>query len=310
MQKRHRLKFFFLATCLFFAANANADIWDEVEHGYADSDGVRIHYATVGEGPLVVMIHGFPDFWYSWRHQMQGLKEHFKVVAIDQRGYNLSDQPEAEANYNMRYLIGDVAAVITHLGTDKATIVGHDWGGIVSWQFAFALPQMVDKLVILNLPHPNGLARELANNAEQQENSSYARTFIEGSPADPDILFGGPMTAETLSFWVSDPDTRARYAEAFAQSSFDGMLAYYKQNYPRAGTNTPAPPPAPQLDVPLLVFHGLKDTALHSDGLNNTWDWNDGDTTIVTAPNANHFVQQDAAELVTSPLKWWLLARP
>ncbi len=105
------------------------------------------------------------------------------------------------------------------------------------------------------------------------------------------------MTAETLSFWVSDPDTRARYAEAFAQSSFDGMLAYYKQNYPRAGTNTPAPPPAPQLDVPLLVFHGLKDTALHSDGLNNTWDWNDGDTTIVTAPNANHFVQQDAAEL-------------
>ena len=310
MHKRHCLKFFFLATFLFSTAGASADIWDEVEHGYADSDGVKIHYATVGEGPLVIMIHGFPDFWYTWRHQMEGLKDDFKVVAIDQRGYNLSGQPKGEANYNMRYLVGDVAAVIRHFGADKATIVGHDWGGIVSWQFAFALPQMVDKLVILNLPHPNGLARELANNVEQQENSSYARTFIEGSPSDPDILFGGPMTAQTLSFWVSDPDARARYTEAFAQSSFDGMLAYYKQNYPRVGSNTPAPPPAPQLDVSLLVFHGLQDTALHSDGLNNTWDWNDGDTTIVTAPNANHFVQQDAAELVTSTLKWWLLARP
>ena len=310
MHKLHSVKSCLLFTLLIFAGSAWADIWDEVEHGYADSDGVKIHYATIGEGPLVIMIHGFPDFWYSWRHQMEGLKDDFKVVAIDQRGYNLSGQPEGEANYNMRYLVGDVAAVIRHFGADKATIVGHDWGGIVSWQFAFALPQMVDKLVILNLPHPNGLARELANNVEQQENSSYARTFIEGSPTDPDILFGGPMTAQTLSFWVSDPDARVRYTEAFAQSSFDGMLAYYKQNYPRAGSNTPAPPPAPQLDVPLLVFHGLQDTALHSDGLNNTWDWNDGDTTIVAAPNANHFVQQDAAELVTSTLKWWLLARP
>lgn len=310
MHKLYSLKSCLLATLLLVATGASADIWDEVEHGYADSDGVKIHYATVGEGPLVVMIHGFPDFWYSWRHQMEGLKDNFKVVAIDQRGYNLSGQPEGEANYNMRYLISDVAAVIKHLGAEKATIVGHDWGGIVSWQFAFALPQMVDKLVILNLPHPNGLARELANNVEQQENSSYARTFIEGSPSDPDILFGGPMSAESLSFWVSDADARARYTDAFAQSSFDAMLAYYKQNYPRANSNTPAPPLAPQLDVPLLVFHGLRDTALHSDGLNNTWDWNDGDTTIVTAPNAGHFVQQDAAELVTSTLKWWLLARP
>ena len=117
------------------------------------------------------------------------------------------------------------------------------------------------------------------------------------------------MTAESLSFWVADPVARGRYAEAFGQSSFDAMLAYYKQNYPRTDPNTPAPPPAPQLDVPLLVFHGLRDTALHSDGLNNTWDWNDADTTIVAAPTANHFVQQDAAELVTTTIKWWLQAR-
>ena len=294
---------------LLFSSSAFADLWDEVEHGYADNNGVKIHYATIGEGPLVIMIHGFPDFWYSWRHQMEGLKDDFRVVAIDQRGYNLSDKPEGDENYNMRYLVGDVAAVIQHLDEEKATIIGHDWGGIVSWQFAFNLPQMVENLVILNLPHPNGLGRELATNAEQQQNSGYARTFIEGSPSDPDILFGGPMTAETLSFWVADQDARLKYVEAFEQSSFAGMLAYYKQNYPRASADTPPPPPAPQLNIPLLVFHGLQDTALHSDGLNNTWDWNDKDTTIVSAPTANHFVQQDAADLVTTTMRWWLKAR-
>lgn len=301
---------FLILSAMALSSPANADLWDEVEHGYADNDGVKIHYATVGEGPLVIMVHGFPDFWYSWRHQMEGLKDNFKVVAIDQRGYNLSGQPEGEENYNMRYLVSDIAAVIEHHGEEKATIVGHDWGGIVSWQFAFAYPQMVDKLVILNLPHPNGMARELANNVEQQQNSGYARTFIQGSASDPDILFGNPMTAETLAFWVADPEARIKYVEAFSQSNFDGMIAYYKQNYPRADASAPPPPAAPQLNLPLLVFHGLRDTALHSDGLNNTWDWNDGDTTIVTAPNANHFVQQDAAELVTSTLNWWLLARP
>ncbi|MBL4821554.1 MAG: alpha/beta hydrolase [Gammaproteobacteria bacterium] len=289
-------------------ALSQADIWNDVERGYAQNGDVKIHYATIGEGPLVVMIHGFPDFWYSWRHQMEGLKDDFKVVAIDQRGYNRSDQPAGQENYNMRHLVNDVAAVIRHFGEEKAIIVGHDWGGIVSWQFAFAMPEMVDKLIILNLPHPNGLARELTTNAEQQTNSAYARAFIAGSPADPDIFFGGPMNAQSLSGWVSDPAAREHYIEAFERSSFDAMLAYYKQNYPQPNANNP-PPLAPQLNMPVLVFHGLLDTALHSDGLNNTWDWIDADTTIVTAPDASHFVQQDAAELVTSTIKWWLIAR-
>ena len=284
------------------------DVWDEVSHGYADNDGVKIHYATIGTGPLVIMIHGFPDFWYSWRHQMEGLSENFQVVAMDQRGYNLSDQPEGEESYNMEYLVSDVTALIQHFGSDKATIVGHDWGGIVSWQFAFARPEMVENLVILNLPHPNGLARELASNSDQQENSAYARRFIAGTASDPDILFGGPMNSQSLSFWVSDPKAREKYVEAFDNSSFDAMLAYYKQNYPRVSEGN-TPPPAPQLDVPLLVFHGLRDTALHSNGLNNTWDWNESDTTIVSAPDENNFVQQDAADLVTTTLKWWLLSR-
>ena len=117
------------------------------------------------------------------------------------------------------------------------------------------------------------------------------------------------MNPQTLSGWVSDPAAREHYVEAFGRSHFDGMLAYYKQNYPRIDSNSPLPAPVARLDMPVLVFHGLKDTALHSDGLNNTWDWIDADTTIVTAPNSSHFVQQDAAELVTTTLKWWLLAR-
>ena len=150
---------------------------ERVQHGYADSNGVKIHYATIGEGPLVVMIHGFPDFWYSWRHQMEGLAEDFQVVAVDQRGYNRSDQPEGVENYDMRLLVGDIVAVIQHLGRQRATIVGHDWGGAVAWQFALNVPQMTENLIILNLPHPNGMAREMANNAEQQANSEYARNF-------------------------------------------------------------------------------------------------------------------------------------
>jgi len=148
------------------------DVFDRVKHGYAVSEGgVKIHYATLGEGPLVVMIHGFPDFWYSWRVQMAALADQYQVVAIDQRGYNLSDKPKGVENYDMRLLVADVAAVIRHLGRDKATIVGHDWGGIVAWTFAMTLPQLTQNLVILNLPHPNGLTRELRTNKDQIANS-------------------------------------------------------------------------------------------------------------------------------------------
>ena len=306
-----------LAMCLatwFVATEAPADtspdLWDEVTHHYADNNGVKIHYVAAGSGPLVVMIHGFPDFWYSWRHQMEGLKGEYRVIAIDQRGYNCSGQPEGVANYAMPHLVGDVAAVIRHAGAEKATIVGHDWGGAVAWQFAFALPQMTERLVVMNLPHPSNLARELTINPEQIKNSDYARRFREGKPSDPDIMFGGPMTAETLSGWVSDKVARERYRAAFAQSDFDGMLNFYKANYPSPPEPGAPPPPAPPaLKMPVLVFHGLQDTALHSDGLNNTWDHVDADLTIVTTPEANHFVQDDAAELVTSTMYWWLKAR-
>jgi pimeloyl-ACP methyl ester carboxylesterase len=256
------------------------------------------------------MIHGFPDFWYSWRHQMEALSTDYQVVAIDQRGYNLSDKPKGVEHYDMRLLVADVAAVVRHLGRERATIVGHDWGGVVAWQVAMHLPQMVDNLVILNLPHPNGLARELRNNPEQIKNSEYARNFQLKDPSDPTVFFGRPMTAETMAGWVRDPAARKRYVEAFTQSDFDAMLNYYKRNYPRESGPAAAPPPElPKVTMPVLMFHGLNDQALHADGLSGTWNWVDKDLTLVTIPGASHFVQQDAADLVTKTMQWWLSMR-
>ena len=303
-----------LAACLLLCAPLSAqspDLFDRVTHGYATSEGgVKIHYATLGKGPLVVMVHGFPDFWYSWRHAMTALSDTYQVVAIDQRGYNLSDKPTGVESYALRLLVADVAAVIRDVGRERATIVGHDWGGMVAWQFAMSLPAMTERLVVLNLPHPSGLLRELRSNPEQIANSEYARTFQRGSPADAAVFFGRPMTAETLSGWVTDPSARKRYIEAFQRSDFEAMLNYYKANYPKgSGADAPPVPELPKVKAPVLMFHGLGDRALHRNGLAGTWDWVEQDLTLVTIPGAGHFVQQDAAELVTSTMKWWLTMR-
>ncbi len=281
-------------------AKAAEDIESRIENGYADSGGVKIHYAALGDkkNPLVVMIHGFPDFWYSWRDQMDALSKDYYCVAIDQRGYNLSDKPKGVENYDMRLLVGDVAAVVKHLGREKAIIIGHDWGGIVSWTTAMFMPQMVEKLIILNLPHPRGLNRELANNPAQQKNSQYARNFQQ-----PDAHT--KLTAEGLAFWVKDPEAKKKYIEAFKRSDFEAMLNYYKRNYPRE-PYTEDKSPIVKVKMPVLMIHGLDDTALLAGALNNTWDYLEQDLTLVTIPKASHFVQQDASDLVTRSIKMWL----
>ena len=119
-----------------------------------------------------------------------------------------------------------------------------------------------------------------------------------------------PMTAETMSGWVRDPAARARYVEAFGRSDFEAMLNYYKRNYPRgAGADAPALPELPKVKGPVLMFHGLADQALNAEGLSGTWNWLEQDLTLVTVPGAGHFVQQDAADLVTSTMRWWLAMR-
>ncbi|MDQ2949017.1 MAG: alpha/beta hydrolase, partial [Acidobacteriota bacterium] len=139
-----------LTSTLLSSIAFSADIESSVKHGYADNNGVKIHYASLGKGPLIVMIHGFPDYWYTWRKQMEVLSKNYQTVAIDQRGYNLSDKPKGVENYDVKLLVSDVIAVIRSLGQEKAIIVGHDWGGMVAWQLAINAPQYVDKLIILN----------------------------------------------------------------------------------------------------------------------------------------------------------------
>jgi pimeloyl-ACP methyl ester carboxylesterase len=275
-----------------------ANLEDHVEHGFADSRGVKIHYASLGQGPLIVMIHGFPDFWYTWRHQMVALAPHYRVVAMDQRGYNLSDKPEGVKNYAMSYLLGDVRAVIEQQGQQQAIVIGHDWGGMVAWQFARHLPTYTEKLIILNLPHPRGLSRELAHNPQQQKNSQYARNFQqEGAHLR--------LSAERLAEWVTDPLAREKYIQAFQRSDFAAMLNYYKANYP-SEPYVEDTSPVSKIKSPVLQIHGLQDQALLADGLNGTWEWIEQDYTLTTIPGAGHFVQQDAADLVTRTIKSWL----
>jgi pimeloyl-ACP methyl ester carboxylesterase len=286
------------------STRAVEDVFDRVKHGYADSGGVKIHYAMLGPAsgsaaaPLVVMIHGFPDFWYSWRHQMAALSKDYQVVAIDQRGYNLSDKPKGKENYDMTLLVEDVRAVIKHLGRDKAVIVGHDWGGRVAWGFAMKYPEMTYRLIVCNLPHPRGVAYERAHNNEQKINTAYAQRFRQEDAAKN-------LTAEGLAARIKDPKEREHYVEAFRRSDFEAMLNYYKQNYP-------APPyledttPVIKVKPPVLLIHGLDDKALMHGALNHTWEWLEKDLTLVTVPGAGHFVQNDAAEFVSAMMKSWL----
>ena len=289
-----------LAQLFYASASAAAPALDGVEHHYADSEGVKIHYVSLGEGPLVVMVHGFPDFWYSWRYQMAALAENYQVVALDQRGYNLSDKPAGQENYDTRFLVQDVAAVIADTGQKNAVLVGHDWGGHVAWATAMMRPDLLRGLVVMNLPHPSGFMRELVHNPEQQKNSEYARRFQQ-----PDAH--KQLTPEFLAGLVAkeDGEVRARYVEAFERSDMEALLHYYKQNYPRPpyeDTGRTFPP----ITVPVLQFHGLKDTALLHAGLNGTWAHIDAPYTLVTIPDAAHWVQHDAAEQVTQTLVDWL----
>lgn len=267
------------------------------EEGFADSGGVKIHYVTLGKGPLAILLHGFPDYWFTWRDQMPALAKHFQVVAIDLRGYNKSDQPKGVDNYTLDKLVGDVSAVIDHFHKDKAVLVGHDWGGAIAWTFAMTRPEKIDRLIILNLPHPRGMLRELATNPEQQKNSQYARTFQQPDAADK-------IKPEMLVFWVKEPEAQKKYLEALKRSSIEGMLNYYKANYPRAPYKLDRE--LPPVRCPVLMFHGLKDPYLLPGALNDTWKWVEKDLTLITIPTAGHFVHRDAADFVTASMVQWL----
>jgi pimeloyl-ACP methyl ester carboxylesterase len=273
---------------------------------YAANGAVRIHYVAEGDGPLVVLLHGFPDYSGTWKPLTAELnKAGYRTAALDLRGYNLSDKPAGVEAYAMPNLIGDVAAVIAAEGQREAIVIGHDWGAAIAWQVAMNRPELVRRLVILSVPHPAGFAREMASNAEQQKNSQYARNFQQPG-------FEKNLTAEGLAGWQKDPAERGPYVDALKRSDFGAMLNYYRANYPRStGAAVAAErPPILPIKAPTLVIHGMKDTALNAAGHSGVWDHVEADTTLVMFPQAGHFVQWDAKAQVNRTIVDWLKARP
>ncbi len=289
-----------------FSAFAGDDVWDSVEHHFVDNNGVNIHYVSIGEGPVVLFVHGFPDFWYSWNAQMAGLKDSFKCVAMDTRGYNQSDKPEGVDNYQIDVLLTDIGAVIADLGADSVTLVGHDWGGGLAWRYAMLNQDQISKLIICNLTHPKGYAAVRANaTPEQAASMQYIERFQDPNAAS---MFN-PMMVATISAGADAPaEVKARYVKAFEQSSFDGMLNYYRAAWPMFKGEVQLD--IPDLDIPVLQFHGMLDTAVDKDGLRDTWNWITKDYTLVTIPGKGHWIQREAPDLVTTTMKWWMLSRP
>jgi pimeloyl-ACP methyl ester carboxylesterase len=304
MISRFLLLTFLLASGPLVSVGQIQDFLNRVQHDYAVNDGVRIHYVTLGEGPLIVMLHGFPDYWLTWRGQMEVLSRHFQVVAMDLRGYNLSDKPEGEDNYAYEHLMGDVKAVIRANGREKAIVAGHDWGGSIAWRVAMYYPEVVEKLVVCNLPHPQGITAALAERARENDNQSYAEGFLAPDAHEK-------YTVQWMAGWVRDEEAKRHYLEALGRSDKKAMFNYYRANFLPGdqlaafdpGKATPLPP----VKVPVLLIHGIEDPYLPVEGINNTWKWVEQDLTMVTIPGAGHFVQQDASEMVTKTMKMWLL---
>ena len=287
-------------------ANVKADVFDRVEHHETDNDGVALHYVTLGEGPVILFVHGFPDFWYTWREQMAALSDNYKTVAMDTRAYNKSGKPEGVEHYTMSHLMSDVEAVIKDLEVDSVTLVGHDWGGAISWRFAMHYPQLVNKLVICNLTHPKGYGTVLRNaTAEQKRNTQYITDFQ--TPGYEKRF--SPEVLTRISVGNASDEVRQRYINAFSQSSVKGMLDYYRAAYSGLTAGTGQSLEMPNLTMPVLQFHGLKDKAVDKDGLRDTWNWINKDYTLVTIPSSGHWVQRDAADMVSNTMRWWLKSR-
>ena len=177
-----------------------------LQHHYVDFDDVRLHYVDAGDGPLVLFVHGFPEFWYAWQGQLDEFSRDHHAVALDLRGHNLSGKPTEVKAYRPKHLVADLRRLIDHLGGRPAIVVAHDWGGAAAWNLAAEHPEYVEKLVIINSPHPVTFARELRDSAAQQNASQYM------------LWLRRPGAAEKLL-----EDDCARLAAMFSQSTADAL---------------------------------------------------------------------------------------
>jgi pimeloyl-ACP methyl ester carboxylesterase len=249
---------------------------------YVTVSGVRLHVVSAGKGPLILFLHGFPEFWYAWKDQLAEFGKDHLAVAPDLRGYNLSDKPADVEQYRMSALVEDVRGLGDHFSPDKKfVLVGHDWGGAVAWAYAIVHPERLEKLVIVNAPHPAIFGRLLASDPQQQTASQYMLMFrrpqAEQSLADSNytILVNIVLSAGLASGAFTEDD-KAAYLKAWSQpGALTGGLNYYRANRvgPPGRANDPdaSSPPTPTVapnpsaltvKTPTLVIWGEKDTAL------------------------------------------------
>ncbi len=290
-------------------------------HAFADVNGVRLHAVREGgaDAPLILFLHGFPEFWYAWREQLVEFGGDHLAVAPDMRGYNLSSRPAGLDSYRIEALVEDVRALAHHLGSRRFTLVGHDWGGAVAWAFALAHPDLLDRLIVVNMAHPVVFLRELATNPVQQQASSYITWFRRPDAAakllENDCARLVRMTlGDLLARGLATDDDRRRYIKAWTQpGAVDAGLNYY-----RAATLGPPTPDEPVVaahmtvdpshavvDVPTLVIWGDKDPALPVGNLHGLERYVP-ELTLRRIPDGTHWVVHEHPALVNRYIREFL----
>ncbi len=279
---------------------------------YAEVNGIRLHYISVGKGKLIMFVHGFPEFWFEWEKQLIEFGQDYQAVAPDLRGYNLSSKPSDVEKYHVKYLIEDLRALADHLGHEKFIVVGHDWGGGVAWSAAIRHPELVEKLVIINSPHPAVFARELLNNPDQQKASQYMLMLrsaeAERVLSENNFARLSDVLVQFGSKWEMTEAKRQKYQDAWSQpGALTGSLNYYRASplYPPISTEDKEqiksilnlPKEMLAVRVPTLVIWGEQDRALLTGNLEGLEEYIE-DLTLKRIPDGTHWVIHEQPELV------------
>jgi pimeloyl-ACP methyl ester carboxylesterase len=288
-----------------------------VEHRFVEANGLRFHVAECGAGDrLALLLHGFPEFWFSWRHQMPLLARlGYRVWAPDLRGYGESERPPRTADYDVELLLADVAGIIDAAAPRETLLVGHDWGGILAWFFALRRLRPLDRLVVVNCPHP-GAARPAFRRLRQLRRSWYALFFQ--LPWLPERLLsagGGRAVAQMLRRTSSHPerfpgDVLAAYAAQAAEpGAAKAMIDYYRMFLRGPGARRLRAFGTPVIETPTLLLWGEEDVALTVETTFGTERFVPN-LTLRYLPGVSHWAQQDDPDTVNAMLEAWLAGRP
>ena len=281
---------------------------DQWHHDFVDLEDIKLHYVTQGEGPLMLMLHGFPEFWYSWRHQIPEFAQDHHVVALDLRGYNDSDKPQGVSSYQMKLLVNDVVKVIQALGYEKCILVGHDWGAVISWFVAENYPQMIEKLIIMNVPHPAKFVEGLKT--IRQLLRSWYMLFFQ-IPRLPEWLIsrnnfdlvGKAFSGTAIDKTAFTEEDLAAYREAAAKpGAITAMINYYRNMFSGLRGSEQS---WSVLPMPTLMIWGEDDTALGKELTYGTDDYVE-QFTLHYIPNCSHWVQQEQPKKVNQYMREFL----